>query len=363
MYIYLMKHKVYHVIGMMSGTSLDGIDLIYLKFSFSETWQYCILQTESKAYPKPWKEKLRKAHTLPEAELTKLNTQYTVFLAERISQFIDTHHITALDAVCSHGHTVLHQPANGLTLQIGNLSLLAEKLQHTVVCDFRMQDVTLGGQGAPLVPIGDQLLFSDYDYCLNLGGFANISTEKEGKRTAYDICPVNTVLNFYAEKLGFPFDEGGKIAASGTVNIPLLQQLNRLAFYQEKPPKSLGIEWVNAQIPPILKATSLSEKDLLATFTEHVAHQIAQNLSDDPKKKCLCTGGGVYNRFLMQRIQEKSKTQLVIPNANLVEYKEALIFGLLGVLKLRGEINVLSSVTGASSDHSSGVIWEGQSLV
>lgn len=352
-----MEQKIYHVIGAMSGTSLDGVDLAYLKFEKEENWNYTILEAESICYPTYWNEKLSHADFCTEEELQALNTEYTGFLAKIISNFIQKHQIAKLDAVCSHGHTVFHQPEKGVSLQIGNLYSLAEILDRTVVCDFRKQDVALGGQGAPLVPIGDLLLFPEYDFCLNLGGFANISMDKMGIRTAYDICPVNTVLNFYAQKLGSAYDENGNIAASGKVDKNLLNRLNECSFYKKPAPKSLGIEWVRAKIFPLLKKSNLSETTILATFTEHASQQIAASIGNDENKQCLCTGGGVHNRFLMEKIRKKTKTQLVAPEIKLIEFKEALIFGLLGVLKIRNETNVLSSVTGAKSDHSSGVVW------
>ena len=225
------------------------------------------------------------------------------------------------------------------------------------MCDFRVQDVQLGGQGAPLVPIGDRLLFSEFDYCLNLGGFSNISFEQDGQRIAFDISPVNTVLNFYANQLGLEFDDRGKIAQSGNLNLTLFEALNGLDFYKKPFPKSLGFEYVKEVVLPLIESYSIPKEDKMYTFVEHVALQIANAL---PMKKgtLLITGGGAYNDFLIERIQFYLPDIVIkIPDSKLLEYKEALIFGLLGVLKLRGEINVLSSVTGAKSDHSSGVIY------
>lgn len=353
----IMEKENYHVVGVMSGTSLDGIDLAYLEFTKKQHWQYAILKTTTVPYSNAWKNLLARAVHFSEEKLVAMNTEYTDLLAKIISEFIAKNNIDKLDAICSHGHTILHRPEKGVTLQIGNLPLLGEKLQQTVVCDFRKQDVDLGGQGAPLVPIGDLLLFPEYDFCVNLGGFANISTQKENDRIAYDICPVNTVLNFYAEKLGKDYDENGRMAASGKIDRNLLAQLNSLSFYKKQAPKSLGIEWVNAEIFPLLEKSNLPETTILATFTAHIARQIAISIENNVNKKCLFTGGGVFNVFLLESIQKHTHTQIVVPDKNLIEYKEALIFGLLGVLKLRNEINVLSSVTGAKKDHSSGVVW------
>ena len=350
-----MKKQDYHVLGIMSGTSLDGIDLVEIYFSFSEIWTYKIGASETISYPSVWKQKLQQAISFSEAKIDQVNEDYTDYLSEVISAFIAKHHISNLDAVCSHGHTILHRPNKGITLQIGNLSKLAKQIHQKVVCDFRVQDVVLGGQGAPLVPIGDRLLFGDYDYCLNLGGFAYCSFENEEKRIAYDICPVNIILNFYAEKLGFPYDDKGRLAASGKADQMLLKQLNALRFYIESPPKSLGLEWVKEMIFPILDRFNLSSKNLLATFTEHIAIQIAKQFQND--SSVLISGGGTYNDYLMERIRFHKNIELVIPSEEIIEYKEALVFGLLGVLKLRGEVNCLASVTGSKKDHSSGNIF------
>ena len=211
-----MQKETYNVIGVMSGTSLDGIDLAHIHFSIVDgKWDFTILETETVSYDNDWLNKLKVAVDFSHTALKKLNEDYTVLLANVIKAFIENHNLKNLDAICSHGHTILHQPQNGFTLQIGNLPEIAQFINQTVVCDFRVQDVQLGGQGAPLVPIGDRILFSDYDYCLNLGGFSNISFEQNGDRIAFDISPVNTVLNFYANKLGLDYDDKGNISKSG----------------------------------------------------------------------------------------------------------------------------------------------------
>ncbi len=351
-----MKKSNYHIIGVMSGTSLDGIDLAEIDFTYSEEkWNFEIRAAETVPYSSFWKDELRDAINYSREKLERLDFKYTEKLSEEISMFIKKHNILEIDAICSHGHTILHRPEKGVTYQIGNLPRLSKMVGQTVVCDFRVQDVELGGQGAPLVPIGDRLLFSEYDYCLNLGGFANCSFEKNGERIAFDICPVNIVLNKYAEKLGKDFDEDGKMAASGKVNEQLLQKLNSLSFYTEKPPKSLGLEWVQSTIFPLLDASNISSEDILRTFTEHIAVQLGSQFQ--PNTSVFITGGGAYNFFLIERMKNLVAVEVIIPSPEIVEYKEALIFGLLGVMKLRGEVNCLASVTGASRDHSSGKIF------
>lgn len=351
-----MEENHYNVLGVMSGTSLDGIDLAQVKFSKEDTWSYKIAAAETIPYPKQWVQKLNSAVHLKAEDLGQLNEEYTDLLGDVISGFLKRHNLSALDAVCSHGHTVKHEPENAYTLQIGNLPKLAIQLQQKVICDFRVQDVKLGGQGAPLVPIGDQLLFGEYNYCINLGGFANISTATKEGRIAYDICAVNTVLNFLAGKMDLAYDKDGAVARSGRPDPELLKKLNSLPFYGQNPPKSLGIEWVNREILPLLTA-DIAIPDALRTYAEHAAEQIASEITSGPDVKVLLTGGGAFNSFLVEQIRRRTEAQIVIPSKEVVNFKEALIFAFLGVLKMRGEVNVLSSVTGASKDHSAGNIF------
>ena len=293
----MLKQK-YNIIGVMSGTSLDGVDLAHVNFSIiKDKWQYTILECETIGYSQDWLNKLRSAVDFSKEQLAKLNQDYTVLLGNIITSFIDKHHLNSLDAVCSHGHTILHQPQNGFTLQIGNLPEIARIVNHTIICDFRVQDVQLGGQGAPLVPIGDRILFADYEYCLNLGGFSNVSFEQDGKRIAFDISPVNTVLNFYANQLGLDYDDRGKISKSGKINSDLLNALNALDYYQKPFPKSLGFEFVKTVVLPLMEKYSIPIEDKMHTFTEHVALQTGLALINQ-QGKMLITGGGAYNDAL-----------------------------------------------------------------
>jgi anhydro-N-acetylmuramic acid kinase len=354
-----MFKENYNVIGVMSGTSLDGVDLAYINFNISERWTFEIFQSETISYSDEWQNKLKNAIQFSASELEQLNNDYTKLLASIISEFISKHNLTDIDAVCSHGHTILHQPQNGLTLQIGNLPLLRDLLPYTIVYDFRVQDVALGGQGAPLVPIGDKLLFAEYDYCLNLGGFANVSYDYKNDRIAYDICPVNIVMNVLCNNVGLEYDNGGNIAKTGIINNDLLTELNSIYFYHMPldTPKSLGKEWVVEFIFPILERYKISTPDLLATFCEHIAIQISQVLFFKPYGKMLVTGGGTYNAFLIERIKIHSQHNLIVPDKKSIEFKEALIFAFLGVLRIRNEINCLKSVTGASKDSSGGAVY------
>jgi len=345
----------FHAIGLMSGTSLDGLDICYAKFTQTNSvWNFDIFNYETLPYSSDWEQSLRNAVNLSSEELLKLNSDYGFFLGEKTSEFISKNKIINLDLIASHGHTVFHQPKNRFTLQIGDGRAIKSKTNKTVIFDFRSQDVILGGNGAPLVPIGDELLFSEFDACLNLGGFSNISLKRNGKRLAFDICPVNIILNDLALKLGKKYDENGDLAKSGMIDYELLEQLNQLKFYQEKAPKSLGIEWIKEQVLPLIKKQKT--ENLLATFTEHSAIQIAKVLDEFEIKNVLITGGGTYNNYLIEKIKAKTKTEIQIPKKEIIEYKEAMIFAFMGVLRLQNLNNVLSSATGSLYDHSSGLI-------
>ncbi|MDM1408443.1 anhydro-N-acetylmuramic acid kinase [Myroides sp. DF42-4-2] len=356
-----MKNSQYRVVGIMSGTSLDGVDLVYVTLNVNEKgWSFELEKGQTISYSAAWRTKLKTAIGLNKEALDRLDEEYTLLLADIITAFIQENALETVDFVCSHGHTILHRPDLGYTLQIGNLPLLADLIQHKVICDFRVQDVLLGGQGAPLVPIGDRLLFGDYTACLNLGGFANVSYENAlHYRIAFDLCPVNVLLNEQANKLGLLYDSEGSRAQAGTVCQPLLEALNALEYYAKTPPKSLGVEFVTSNIQPLLELHVLSPEDYLATFVEHMAIQIANGIQLPKQAKILVTGGGAFNTYLMSRLSfYASSYEFVVADDLLVNYKEALIFALLGTLKVRDEVNALASVTGAQYDHSSGVIYD-----
>lgn len=344
----------------MSGTSLDGADLSHIVFTLKDNaWSFAINEAETIPYSEEWVSRLKTAIDFNEAQLKELNKDYTVLLAGIINDFLNRNALKDIDALCSHGHTILHRPQDGITLQIGNLPEIAQLTGYKVVCDFRVQDVTLGGQGAPLVPIGDRLLFAGYDYCLNLGGFSNISFEENDNRLAFDICPVNTVLNFYANRLGLAYDDGGRIAQGGKLIPQLLEALNGLDFYAAPYPKSLGFEFVKQTVLPLTEQYANSAEDVLHTFTIHVAQQLAKVIRQrGENSSLLITGGGAYNTFLINSLQQLlPNTVITVPDDKTIQYKEALIFALLGVLRLREEVNVLGSVTGAVKNHSSGMVY------
>ncbi len=350
----------------MSGTSLDGLDLVAAEFwKTNEIWHFHIEAAETIEYSNEWKTRLKNAPEFSGLELIQLQTEYGRFLGTETKEFIQRTGFRP-ELISSHGHTIFHQPEKGFTFQSGSGFEIAAVTGVTTIADFRSGDVALGGQGAPLVPVGDRLLFSEYEYCLNLGGFANISFEKNKNRIAFDICPVNMVLNHFAEKQGFAFDKNGEMGRKGKVNTELLNKLNQLDFYRAEPPKSLGREWVEQVFMPVLNDFEISDEDKLRTVYEHIAKQIVGTIGRGEGegkgegrggRKMLVTGGGTFNTFLIELISGKTPVELVIPSNEIVNFKEALIFAFLGVLKFRDEINCLASVTGAKCDSSVGIMY------
>lgn len=347
---------LYKVIGLMSGTSLDGLDIAYCHYQIQNNkWSYTIIKAETLPYSESWVEKLVSVESSSSYELARADKEFGEFLAASVNNFIARHSLE-VDIICSHGQTIFHRPEINLTTQIGDINVLAAKTGILTIGDFRRLDLALGGQGAPLVPIGDRHLFGHYDQCLNLGGFSNISFERDNERIAYDVCPVNIVLNALARRQGMPYDMDGEMARSGEINKDLLSRLNDLDFYKIKEKKSLGKEWVLENVMPLLDEQDLKTSSLLATFSEHVADQLAKNISGE----VLVTGGGAYNKFLISRLRAKTSSKVHIPEKTIIDYKEAMIFGFLGVLRLRNEVNALASVTGASRDSCTGLVALGQ---
>lgn len=346
----------FKVIGLMSGSSLDGLDIAYVNFSHdNKKWFFQIVEAGNVPYTDEWKNKLSEAFNKNEAELKELDIEYGKYLGSITKKFIKKYELEP-KLIASHGHTIFHMPEKGYTLQIGDGQEIANETGIMTINDFRTEDVKKGGQGAPLVPIGDKHLFADYPICLNIGGIANLSYDSEDKRIAYDICMANQLLNYLASKLGYDYDNNGNFARQGTVNQDLLNILNDNPYYDKEAPKSLGREFFEQYQHKIIDESSLSAKDLLATATEHIAYQIVRATEHLESSKMLITGGGAKNNYLIERIRKMSKHKIVIPDTMIIDYKEALIFAFLGALKMEGRINVLSSVTGATSDSSSGNI-------
>ena len=339
------------VLGLMSGTSLDGLDLCCVRFS-SNLKDFQILESKTVSYTDKWKSKLENAFFDSAGEIDILDKAFGVFLAEQISAFINTSSLPPIDLIASHGHTIFHDPSQGITKQIGCGEEIAKLTGVKVIYDFRSQDVALGGQGAPLVPIGDAILFHSYDACLNLGGFANVSFALQKNRIAYDIGACNIILNHFTQQLGYDYDDRGQLAQKGLCDDLLLQKLNNIDYYSLNPPKSLAREFKETQLLPLL--SSYDAKTVLHTYTKHIGSQIGMSLTTCKAKKCLVTGGGTHNHFLIDQIKQHTSCRLEIPDQTIIDYKEALIFALLGLLRNENKINVLSSVTGASRDHSAG---------
>ena len=352
----------FKVIGLMSGSSLDGVDIAYVNFSHdNKKWFFQIIEAGNVPYTEEWKNKLSEAFNKNQSELKELDLEYGKYLGDITKKFIKKYELDP-KLIASHGHTIFHMPEKAYTLQIGDGQEIANRTGIMTINDFRTEDVMKGGQGAPLVPIGDKYLFADFPICLNIGGIANVSYDISNQRIAYDICMANQLLNYLANKLGYDYDNNGNFARRGNVNKELLDILNNNFYYEKDAPKSLGREFFEEYQHHIIDNSSLSTNDLLATATEHIAYQIVKATNNLDKTRMLITGGGAKNNFLVERIRKMSIHEIVIPDSMIIDYKEALIFAFLGTLKLEGKINVLSSVTGASSDSSSGKIWEVESL-
>lgn len=341
----------------MSGTSLDGIDLAFCKFShtFDNQWEYKIRKCESIPYDNLWKSTLRETHNFTGQKLIETDISYGQHLGKIILEFITRNKLNP-DFIASHGHTIFHEPEKMITHQIGNGQCIAGIIKKPVVYDFRTKDVLYGGQGAPLVPVGDQLLFQEYESCLNIGGFANISFTKDNERIAFDICPANFALNLISRRLGREYDKNGELAEKGNINENLLEELNNLSFYSKAYPKSLGREWFENTFPGIIKRHYCNDNDYLRTITEHIAIQISDIINRENLSNVLVTGGGAFNKFLVSLLKSRCRPFLCLPSKEIIIYKEAIVFAFLGTLRWKNEINCLASVTGAAQNNSSGLI-------
>ena len=342
-----------NILGLMSGTSLDGVDLALCRF---EGVRPTVLAATTVPYPAEWRDRLSHLEHSSALDYAKAHVELGHYFGVLINTFLQSQD-TPVDAIASHGHTIFHQPASGLTTQIGDGDAIAAETGLPVVSNFRTLDVALGGQGAPLVPIGDKLLFGEYDACLNLGGIANISYRSGTKRIAYDICPCNMALNRLASRLGLDYDPNGENARIGVFNQELNEQLNYLDYYNINPPKSLGKEWFVESFWPLVEASALSTRDLLATVTRHIAGQLTQVVQKQGIKTLLVTGGGAFNSYLIETLQTLNpKVKITVPEKLIVNYKEAIIFALLGYLRLTRQVNTLASVTGARCDSIGGTV-------
>jgi anhydro-N-acetylmuramic acid kinase len=360
---------VYRAIGLMSGSSLDGLDIVFVELLENRgEWNFEILAADCYPYSLDWQEKLKSAIHLSAKDYQLLHTEYGQYTGREVNRFIEENSLHyKVGLIASHGHTTFHLPAQKMTAQLGDGAAIAAVTGLPVVSDLRALDVAFGGQGAPIVPIGERLLLKEYSMFLNVGGIANISFNLGDHYIAYDVCPANRVLNMLVSKLGKEFDEGGAIAASGTLDPALLQQLNELEYYRQAYPKSLANSFGTDEVYPMIEAKGLPVEDALRTYTEHIAVQIARAIEQQganiSQGKLLVTGGGAFHTFLIQRLQElgsQFSVEVVVPDSKLVQYKEALVMALIGVLRWRQEYNVMASVTGADRDSIGGAVWIGQ---
>jgi len=349
----------YRITGLMSGSSMDGTDLACCDLSWNgQMWNYQILAAETMPYDPEMRSKLGVASEWTTAQMEGLDMELGVYYASLLKDFHQRHALVP-DFIASHGHTILHDPGKGVTFQAGNGPIMAESTGIVVVNDFRSEDVAQGGQGAPLVPVGDKLLFARHEGCLNLGGFANISYDsKEGVRLAYDLSPANMALNHVAGLKGLEYDRDGAMARKGSVHSGLYHRMNELGYYHQAAPKSLGREWFLDKLLPLMVQSELSPENLMATVAEHIAFQIGRGIGEAGIRSLLVTGGGALNQSLIERLSHYTTASVEIPGEQLIHYKEALVFALLGALRIRGEINCLSSVTGGKKDLSAGTIHQ-----
>ncbi|MDD3280154.1 MAG: anhydro-N-acetylmuramic acid kinase [Bacteroidales bacterium] len=347
-----------NIIGIMSGTSLDGVDIAYCTFEKTKNkWHYDIVSAETYPYSDEWSSRLQHLEHADAFTFALTDSEYGHLLGQLAKSFIEKKHVKP-DYIASHGHTIFHQPEKGFTKQIGSGAAIAAECGITTICDFRSLDVALGGQGAPLVPIGDELLFGNYDACLNIGGFANISYNINNVRVAFDISPANIILNYFANKKGLNYDDNGILAKQGCLHKKLFTHLNSLNYYSNSYPKSLGKEWVFEIMLPLFTHFQLSPEDNLRTVIEHIAFQISEIINNTNIKEIFISGGGAKNNFLIERMQYYMPTiNTVIPNNLFIDFKEALIFAFLGLMRINQKNNCLQSVTGAVNNNCGGCVY------
>lgn len=354
----------------MSGSSLDGLDIVCTTLEeVRGQWRFDIVAAACIPYSADWLAELKQAPEMDAAGIFQLHTRYGRYLGHCVTDFIVQHQLQhKVHFIASHGHTVFHNPVAHTTVQIGDGASVAAITGLPVISDLRALDIALGGQGAPIVPIGDQLLFGNYDYWLNIGGIVNISVQTQDQLLAWDICPGNQLLNALAGKAGHSMDRDGLLAAQGQVLPEVAVALAAQDYYRLPPPKSLSNEAAMQLAAPALDTAGKTIPDLLHTSVQHIAGQVAAAISAFPHRKdsasIFITGGGALNQFLIAQLQQALDPLAVIltvPGKEVVQFKEALVMALIGTLRWREETNVLSSVTGASRDSVGGALWMGQS--
>lgn len=344
----------YSAIGVMSGSSLDGIDLARCSFRMENgRWTYSIEDVRTVAYDAAMRDRLRDVMHGTALDLARLHRDLGEQIGTACKEMVGD---VPLDLIASHGHTIFHKPEEGLSTQVGCGARIAAITATTTVCDFRTTDVALGGQGAPLVPLGEKLLFPEYSTFLNIGGICNISLHFD-EILGYDLCIANQALNHLAEEAGSAYDKDGAIARSGSINIELLHKLSSLPLMSKVPPRSIGREWFNEEVRPLLDDKRIPLADRMHTVVAHIAKEIDHHTAGADGLPMLVTGGGAHNTFLMEELKAHAKNTIVVPDKLTVDYKEALIFAFLGVLRLRNEPTALASVTGAEHDSVGGAVY------
>lgn len=372
-----MPRKTYKALGLMSGSSLDGLDIAYCQFEIEKkegdqlyVHDWDVLEAETIGFSESWQARLSQLPTQTALVFAKTHTYLGHYFGDIVNDFINRYQIEP-DFIATHGHTIFHDPMGRMTIQIGDSSAMAAKTGFPVISNFRNQDIAIDGQGAPVAPIIDKYLLPGHDFYLNLGGIANITTIVPNKIIAFDICPANQLLNALANRLNLEYDEGGQIAAAGKVLPDLLKEINRADFYRISYPKSLDNKWSQTAILSKITEDPTAIPDQLCTFVEHIAYQIAFAIKQVIRKEkvekeqlsLLATGGGAFNVYLMERLQhhcnQVANVEVVIPNPDIIQFKEAALMAWMGVMRAENVPNVLKTVTGAKRDTINGAIHQG----
>ena len=354
--------SVFSVVGLMSGSSLDGADLAWCTFQFAEDdpaklVSWTLHRGVTIPYDEGWQQRLRNAPALSGRGLWLLHTELGLHYGHMLRTFVDELP-EKVDFIASHGHTVFHYPDQHTTTQIGDGAAIAAVLNMPVIDQFRTQDMALGGQGAPLAPLADRYFFPEYFACLNLGGISNISIKTDRGYVAFDVGGANQVLDAMMQEIGKDYDENGQLARTGQLIPALKQAADALSFHAQQPPKSLGNDWVRERLLPLFKDQQYALEDRLHTYCHHVAGQIAaslhqvaknENIELTDQQQLLVAGGGGFNGFLCECIAAVIQpVQLEIAAPDIIAFKEAALMALAGALRWQQQPNVIPSVTGAS---------------
>ncbi|MEM6321119.1 MAG: anhydro-N-acetylmuramic acid kinase [Bacteroidota bacterium] len=371
-----MTKNTYKAIGLMSGSSLDGLDIAYCSFEVEKredgdlvVHDWGIEKAETSEFTEAWEARLSQLPEQNALAFAKTHTYFGHYTGELVNSFLQRHQVTP-DFIAAHGHTIFHDPMGRMSIQIGDGSAIAATTGFPTISNFRNQDVAINGQGAPVAPIMDKYLLPGHDFYLNLGGIANVTAVLPNRKTiAFDICPVNQLLNFLANRLGAAYDAEGQMAAAGEMQPEMLKCINKADFYRTSYPKSLDNSWSKTEILSKLEDNPALIPDQLRTLVEHIAHQINFALRQVIRKEklnkskysILITGGGAFNTFLIERLRFHCEDliELVLPDADIIQFKEAALMAWMGVMRVENVPNVLKSVTGADRDSVNGAIHQG----